>query len=526
MRFIKRSEIEIREYQTEVVNAILAREHNVGLIMSTGSGKTMVAFFLSEYFIDYGKILFLAPTTTLVSQIHKDACAFTNLKPESDLFLITGETNVNQRQLMWQHGRFFVATPQTAWNEIQNEKLNLADFSLVIVDELHVAADSYDYVKIANQAAYLNADKRGKIRLIGLTASVGGSEEKIDRVMKNLRLESLEYVDSVQRFECKETVKDIETDDFINRGEELINHRLMVLFRYFRRYGFISGEPRILSIKEMKTMNEVIRKECLKYDCPGAKDPISYGAEYFKLRHALSLIITENYVAACNFLKKVHGDMKKKKACDRIFRNSELLPLWYEIRSRFESGELHPKIVRMLKLFEVITPLFPVNFKAVIFCNNKDSQSGVLQALEKSPFAGKTRVIYSKDSKKGKQSNQAIIKAFNAGEFNFLISTSILEAGIHIPDLDFIVNYSIPPDEKTTIQRRGRVGRTKEGWIYYLAMNHPFDKSLVYANFAKISKMGKVLEEKIMMQDDQLSLPPPIVRPYLKPGTQLKLKFD
>ena len=52
---------------------------------------------------------------------------------------------------------------------------------------------------------------------------------------------------------------------------------------------------------------------------------------------------------------------------------------------------------------------------------------------------------------------------FRKGEFNVLVSSSIGEEGLHVPDVDLVVFYEAVPSEIRYIQRRGRTGRTTPG---------------------------------------------------------------
>jgi|GEM_PF-3536374 len=59
------------------------------------------------------------------------------------------------------------------------------------------------------------------------------------------------------------------------------------------------------------------------------------------------------------------------------------------------------------------------------------------------------------------------IESFRKGEKEILVSTKFLGLGVNL-DFDFLIieNLSVNPDEWT--QMKGRVGRTREGWVYYL----------------------------------------------------------
>lgn len=63
---------------------------------------------------------------------------------------------------------------------------------------------------------------------------------------------------------------------------------------------------------------------------------------------------------------------------------------------------------------------------------------------------------------------EEVIRNFKSGHLNLLISTSVGEEGIDIPDCTFAIRYGIKSNEISAVQARGRV-RAKEGRVYIVA---------------------------------------------------------
>jgi ATP-dependent RNA helicase RhlE len=51
------------------------------------------------------------------------------------------------------------------------------------------------------------------------------------------------------------------------------------------------------------------------------------------------------------------------------------------------------------------------------------------------------------------------LEAFRSGEINLLIATDLAARGIHIEEIDLIINYDLPSEPETFVHRIGRTGR-------------------------------------------------------------------
>ena len=87
-----------------------------------------------------------------------------------------------------------------------------------------------------------------------------------------------------------------------------------------------------------------------------------------------------------------------------------------------------------------------------------------------------------------------VIKDFNAGYYNCLITTPIGEEGLHIPSADIAVFYDSVPSEIRSIQRRGRVGRTKIGKVIFLITKGTRDEGYYWSAYRKENKMKAILK--------------------------------
>ena len=86
-----------------------------------------------------------------------------------------------------------------------------------------------------------------------------------------------------------------------------------------------------------------------------------------------------------------------------------------------------------------------------------------------------------------------VIREYNDDAFNCLVTSPIGEEGLHIPSADIAIFYDSVPSEIRTIQRRGRVGRTKIGKIIILITRKTRDESYYWTAKRKETKMKQIL---------------------------------
>ena len=55
-----------------------------------------------------------------------------------------------------------------------------------------------------------------------------------------------------------------------------------------------------------------------------------------------------------------------------------------------------------------------------------------------------------------------IINAMKSGKINILVATDVAARGLHINDLDLVVNYDLPADPEAYVHRIGRTARGRQ----------------------------------------------------------------
>jgi len=93
------------------------------------------------------------------------------------------------------------------------------------------------------------------------------------------------------------------------------------------------------------------------------------------------------------------------------------------------------------------------------------------------------------------QTQTETLDRFRRGEFRVLVSSSIGEEGLHVPDVDLVVFYEAVPSEIRYIQRRGRTGRTTEGRVVILLAEGTVDEPYYYSTLLKETRMKELVKE-------------------------------
>ena len=185
---IKPNTMEARIYQESMLGAA-AKKHLL-CVLPTALGKTNIAIMLAAHRLHAypgSKVLVMAPTRPLTDQPFRKFKQFLNL-PDDDFQVVTGLTPPHERECLYKEKRLVFATPQTIQKDLERGRLSLEDFSLLVTDEAHHSVGRYSYPYVAKK--YLNNARNP--RILGLTASPGGSNEKIMEICKNLGIDAVE----------------------------------------------------------------------------------------------------------------------------------------------------------------------------------------------------------------------------------------------------------------------------------------------------------------------------------------------
>jgi Fanconi anemia group M protein len=486
--------IELREYQKNIANTCL--KGNTLVVLPTGLGKTIIAIYVAvkrmEQFPD-GKILFMAPTRPLNAQHVKSFLQFTDVNSE-EVVLVTGKIKPEKRMELYKKAKVIVATPQTIANDLKENRINLENFVLAVFDEAHRAVKDYSYTEVAK--TYLMQSKNSLI--IGLTASPGGEEERINEVTKNLFIKFVE-IRTESDPDVRPYVKEVEIEyAYVELPSDLDEIRKKLLEVYDEILEWLKEHMFIKS-------KDVTKKELLNLQASliasyerGMENPINvWGmikvSQALKVLYAVELLETQEISVFTNYLRELYSSKKRAEKILVAHKNfKEIFSKINEIENRYK---IHPKMEKLLSIIKTILKENEKN-RAIVFANYRETVEKIKNFLNENGI--KAEMLIGQAKKRGKGLSQKeqieIVKRFANNEFNVLVCSSIGEEGLDIAAVNYAIFYDAVPSEIRAIQRRGRVGRQIKGKVIFILTKGSIDQAYFFSSLAKEKKMKRVLK--------------------------------
>ncbi|HDR72792.1 MAG TPA: DEAD/DEAH box helicase [Methanoculleus sp.] len=490
--------LEERSYQISI--ALKALDGNTMVVLPTGLGKTAVALLTAASRLHNrgGKILMLAPTKPLVEQHHRFFGTYL-LDPGtadgagSGCAMFTGETNVEERTRLWRETRVICATPQVVKNDCIAGRYDLADVSLLIVDECHRAVGNYSYVFLGRH--YMETATAPLV--LAMTASPGSNRERVDEVCEHLAIAAVE----------SRTEDDADVRPYIHEREiqymsvelpaALVHARDTLLalmdarLKKLSAVGYQVPPAEKLSMKALNALNASIQRRIQQRDASGYMAASVY-AEIMKLRHAVSLAESQGSTALRHYLEKISseaGSAAATKASKRLVQDIRFQQVLHAALGWEE--ELHPKLNLARNLVRIQLASFPES-RIIIFATFRDTVQVLVDHLnaggiECRRFVGQA----SRDAEKGLTQKKQLetLQQFREGAFKVLIATSVGEEGLDVPSTDMVIFYEAVPSEIRSIQRKGRTGRHGSGRIVVLVTAGTSDEAFSYVSISREKAM-------------------------------------
>ena len=502
-----------RAYQENIfINCL---NTNCLVVIPTGLGKTIIALMLAIHRLSEtpnSKIVFLAPTKPLVNQHYKSFLDLTVI-PEENLKAITGTTSPEKRREIWKDLKIAFMTPQVLQNDIISNLYSLEHVSLIIFDECHRSVGDYAYCFIAKK--YVETAKNHQI--LGLTASPGSTEGKINEIKNNLFVDRVE-IRTDQDSDVKPYIYKVDNEwikvklpsEFMDI-KKIIIEKLRTTYKWLKQQELLnSSDVTKVHRKDLLVLDKLIngkisasRNEEEKILLFSAK---KFVANAIRLSHMDELIETQGVSALDDYMKKNVKKIKQNtanKSLKELFRDSGIKRVLELIETNKENGIVHPKLE---KLSEILHNQILQNraSRILVFCHFRDSVNNIIRYIKKDEvikahkFVG--QVTKSLDKGLTQKEQIQLLEDFKEGIYNTLIATSVGEEGLDIAECDLVIFYDIVPSAVRSIQRRGRTGRKKEGKVLILMAEGTRDESYYWAEKGKERVMNQSL--KTMKDND------------------------
>ena len=486
--------LERREYQTRLAEAALTTHTLVCL--PTGLGKTAVSLLVTAARLDAvgGKALLLAPTKPLVTQ-HADFYREALTIPDEEVVVFTGEVRPDDRAERWTDATVVIATPQVVENDLVGNRISLSGVTHLTFDECHRATGGYAYNYIAER---YHADAADPL-VTGMSASPGDDEEAILEVCANLGLERVEVMaegdadvadytheTSVEweHVELPETVEKIR-----EKVREVIRDRLTEL----KDIGVTNTTQPDVSEREIQRIQGKVKRLMDDDDSAGYRG-MSLLAEVRKLRTAATYVETQSVESFRRYMERQQEAARSSGASKADQRMVSEPAIEAALIQAENYDDLHPKF-RRTRILLAETLGIKEGERVIVFTESRDTAEALTDFLsghfETERFVGQSDTDGSDGMTQAQQ--QDTLERFRAGAFEVLVSTSVAEEGLDVPEVDLVLFYEPVPTAIRSIQRKGRTGRQTEGRVVVLIAEDTRDE----AYFWKARQDEKRMEDEL-----------------------------
>ncbi|KAH8992001.1 P-loop containing nucleoside triphosphate hydrolase protein [Lactarius akahatsu] len=476
-----------RDYQFNISRNCLF--DNALVALPTGLGKTFIAGVVMLNFYRWfpeGKVVFVAPTKPLVAQ-QVEACHKTCGIPGSDAIELTGNNPRSFRAKAWQEKRVFYMTPQTFENDLKTDNCDPRDVILLVMR--HTKGQGTTPTPKLSGSLW---PKIPHFRLLALTATPGGTPDAVQAIVDSLHIGRIELRDEqsldIRSYVYEKKVKQhiVSMNEGIATLRDLLAKVLEVYIKKCTAFGILRGnlDPVMFHpFRANAAMDEINRRP----------DSRQLQWAYPVLRKVGALARAMGYLLEASpqmcfrsLTEEAEGATSDKPS--GLNKDPAFQTLMTELRLQKSSGfAVHPKL-EMLKTLVVdhfgqrlrdenasdADVRVGEDTRAMVFVTFREAVDEIVDFLNQdSPLLRANKFIGQGIDKKGnkglaQREQLDIINQFKDGVFNILVATSVGEEGLDIGEVDLIVCYDAQKTPIRMLQRVGRTGRKREGYVHVL----------------------------------------------------------
>src|SRR6056297_726891 len=492
-----------RRYQLQLAEAATA-DHTL-VCLPTGLGKTTVSLLVTAERLHEagGTSLFLAPTKPLVQQ-HADFYREALDVPDDDIVVFTGEVRPDERTALWQDSSVVIATPQVVENDLVGSRIDLRNVTHVTFDECHRATGDYAYNYIAER---YHQDAEDPL-VTGMSASPGGDEEEILEVCENLGIENVEVM-TEEDSDVEEYTHDtdvewerVELPDEVLEIRDALNEVVEDRLEKLKQLGITRKTSADLSETDIKEMRAELQ-QLIDNDQSEGFQGMSALAEVRKLRTAVTYVENQSVEALRRYFERQRNAANSSGASKASQRFVSEPKVKEAMRRAEKYDSLHPKYSRArMRIAETLG--IENGERVIVFTESRDTAEALTDFLgehfDTQRFVGQG----DKEGSDGMTQNQQqeVLDRFRGGDFEVLVSTSVAEEGLDVPEVDLVLFYEPVPTAIRSIQRKGRTGRQAEGRVAVLLAEDTRDEAYFWISKRRESEMEDELRERKGVADE------------------------
>ena len=488
--------IEKRRYQLRLADT--ARRDHTLVCLPTGLGKTAVSLLVTaDRLAEHGgRSLLLAPTKPLVQQhaaFYRDALDV----PDDEVVVFTGAVRPEDRAALWGDARVVCATPQVVENDLVGNRITLADVVHCTFDECHRATGEYAYNYIADRY-HADADRP---LVTGMSASPGGDKEEILTVCDNLGLREVAVMTEddadveAHTYHTAVDWEEVELPEAVLDIRDLLGDVISDRLESLCELGVAATTDPNLSQSQLNRIRAKLQRLVDEGDSDGYQG-MSAHAEIMKLRRAVELVETQSVESLRRYFER-QRDAARSSGASKASQRFVSEPRVREAMERAEAFEdLHPKFRRTRILLAQALGVQDGE-RVIVFTESRDTAESLTDFLGEH---FETRRFVGQGDREGSDGmtqteQQETLSAFRTGEFEVLVSTSVAEEGLDVPDVDLVLFYEPVPKGIRSIQRKGRTGRASEGRVVVLMAADTRDEAFFWKSRNDEQRMAEELRK-------------------------------
>jgi len=182
-------------------------------------------------------------------------------------------------------------------------------------------------------------------------------------------------------------------------------------------------------------------------------------AEIRKLRTAVTYVETQSVEALNRYFDRQREAARSSGASKADQRLVSEPKVKEAMRKADSYDDLHPKF-RQTRMLLAQTLGIENGERVIVFTESRDTAETLVEFLGNhfavQKFVGQSDTDGSDGMTQTEQ--QETLDRFRAGEFEVLVSTSVAEEGLDVPEVDLVLFYEPVPTAIRSIQRKGRTG--------------------------------------------------------------------
>ncbi|NP_001244086.1 ATP-dependent RNA helicase DHX58 [Danio rerio] len=470
-------ELRLRPYQEEVVQAALRGENSI-IWLPTGGGKTRAAVYVAEKHLETkanAKVAVLVNKVHLVDQHYMKEFGH-YLRHKYRIKAISGDSS--EKDFFGRLVRvsdLVICTAQILENALNNmdedKHVEITDFTLLVIDECHHTNKESVYNKIMWRYVEKKVRKEGRLpQILGLTASPGtGGNKSLDKAVEHVLqicanldskiVSTKNYTPMLQNFvpKPKKEYDIVERRDKDPFGDHLKSMMLMIhefmpptVSRGLRELGTQEYEADVVELEKagVKVNNRLIAQCALHLR---------------KYNDALLINDTIRMVDAFRVLEEFYNSRSSKLLdgtdifLQGLFDENSLELKHLASDARYENPKLAQLQSRLLEEFQ------DTNSRGIIFSKTRRGTHCLNDWVKTNRELQRVNITAGILTGAGNGANnmtqteqKSVISHFRQGYLNLLISTSVAEEGLDIPECNLVVRYGLLTNEIAQQQASGR----------------------------------------------------------------------